>query len=37
MPLRHRVLAQHIGEGEYLYHVDASQKKRNSTSRNGHR
>ncbi|OYP92847.1 RecE family exodeoxyribonuclease, partial [Salmonella enterica] len=26
-PLRHRVLAQHIGEGEYLYHVDASQKK----------
>ncbi|EDQ6888497.1 exonuclease VIII [Salmonella enterica subsp. enterica] len=27
MPLRHRVLAQHIGEGEYLYHVDASQKK----------
>ncbi|ECA4065524.1 exodeoxyribonuclease, partial [Salmonella enterica subsp. enterica serovar Enteritidis] len=22
-----RVLAQHIGEGEYLYHVDASQKK----------
>ncbi|EBW2402593.1 RecE family exodeoxyribonuclease [Salmonella enterica] len=27
MPLRHRVLAQYIGEGEYLYHVDASQKK----------
>ncbi|EEJ8659383.1 exodeoxyribonuclease, partial [Salmonella enterica subsp. enterica] len=27
MPFRHRVLAQHIGEGEYLYHVDASQKK----------
>ncbi|CQN94637.1 Gifsy-1 prophage RecE [Salmonella enterica subsp. enterica serovar Typhimurium str. DT104] len=27
MPLRYRVLAQHIGEGEYLYHVDASQKK----------
>ncbi|EED8765046.1 exodeoxyribonuclease, partial [Salmonella enterica subsp. enterica serovar Fulica] len=26
-PLRHRVLAQYIGEGEYLYHVDASQKK----------
>ncbi|EKO4979970.1 PD-(D/E)XK nuclease-like domain-containing protein, partial [Salmonella enterica] len=25
--LRHRVLAQYIGEGEYLYHVDASQKK----------
>ncbi|MBZ5155645.1 PD-(D/E)XK nuclease-like domain-containing protein, partial [Salmonella enterica subsp. enterica serovar Typhimurium] len=24
---RHRVLAQYIGEGEYLYHVDASQKK----------
>ncbi|EBZ7244721.1 exodeoxyribonuclease, partial [Salmonella enterica subsp. enterica serovar Enteritidis] len=23
----YRVLAQHIGEGEYLYHVDASQKK----------
>ncbi|MCS4453720.1 PD-(D/E)XK nuclease-like domain-containing protein, partial [Salmonella enterica] len=23
----HRVLAQYIGEGEYLYHVDASQKK----------
>lgn len=27
MPLRHRVLDQYIGEGEYLYHVDASQKK----------
>lgn len=27
MPLRHRVLAQYIGEGEYLYHIDASQKK----------
>ncbi|EIT8733147.1 PD-(D/E)XK nuclease-like domain-containing protein [Salmonella enterica] len=27
MPLRHRVLAQYIGEGEYLYHVDASHKK----------
>ncbi|WP_156036701.1 RecE family exodeoxyribonuclease [Salmonella enterica] len=27
MPLRHRVLAQYIGEGEYLYHVGASQKK----------
>ncbi|EAB3813088.1 exodeoxyribonuclease [Salmonella enterica] len=27
MPLHHRVLAQYIGEGEYLYHVDASQKK----------
>ncbi|HDC1420292.1 TPA: hypothetical protein O7U53_004269 [Salmonella enterica] len=27
MPLRHRVLAQYIGEGEYLYHVDTSQKK----------
>ncbi|HIF3243318.1 TPA: RecE family exodeoxyribonuclease [Salmonella enterica] len=27
MPLRHRVLAQYIGEGEYLYNVDASQKK----------
>ncbi|EKR1678466.1 TPA_asm: exodeoxyribonuclease [Salmonella enterica subsp. enterica serovar Stanley] len=27
MPLRHRVLAQYIGEGEYLYHVDAAQKK----------
>ncbi|EKJ8218511.1 RecE family exodeoxyribonuclease [Citrobacter sedlakii] len=27
MPLRHRVLAQYIGDGEYLYHVDAEQKK----------
>ncbi|WP_410739059.1 RecE family exodeoxyribonuclease [Citrobacter sedlakii] len=27
MPLRHRVLAQYIGDGEYLYHVDADQKK----------
>lgn len=27
MPFRHRVLAQFIGEGEYLYHVDAAQKK----------
>ncbi|QMK46510.1 PD-(D/E)XK nuclease-like domain-containing protein [Citrobacter sp. RHB21-C05] len=27
MPLRHRVLAQYIGNGEYLYHVDADQKK----------
>lgn len=27
MPFRHRVLAQHIGDGEYLYHVDAEQKK----------
>lgn len=27
MPLRHRVLAQYIGDGEYLYHVDAAQKK----------
>ncbi|EAV6569610.1 PD-(D/E)XK nuclease-like domain-containing protein [Salmonella enterica] len=27
MPLRQRVLAQYIGEGKYLYHVDASQKK----------
>lgn len=27
MPFRHRVLAQHIGDGEYLYHVDAKQKK----------
>ncbi|EJX0804301.1 PD-(D/E)XK nuclease-like domain-containing protein [Salmonella enterica] len=27
LPFRHRVLAQYIGEGEYLYHVDASQKK----------
>ncbi|EBD0034466.1 PD-(D/E)XK nuclease-like domain-containing protein [Salmonella enterica] len=27
LPFRHRVLAQYIGEGEYVYHVDASQKK----------
>ncbi|HEM7934040.1 TPA: PD-(D/E)XK nuclease-like domain-containing protein [Citrobacter koseri] len=27
MPFRHRVLAQHISDGEYLYHVDAEQKK----------
>ena len=27
MPFRHRVLAQFIGDGEYLYHVDAAQKK----------
>ncbi|EOG8082505.1 PD-(D/E)XK nuclease-like domain-containing protein [Citrobacter sp. CK184] len=27
MPFRHRVLAQHIGDGEYLYHVDEEQKK----------
>ncbi|EJD0489522.1 PD-(D/E)XK nuclease-like domain-containing protein [Salmonella enterica] len=27
LPFRHRILAQYIGEGEYLYHVDASQKK----------
>ncbi|WP_049281714.1 RecE family exodeoxyribonuclease [Citrobacter braakii] len=27
MPFRHRVLAQFIGDGEYLYHVDAVQKK----------
>ncbi|MBJ9886523.1 PD-(D/E)XK nuclease-like domain-containing protein [Citrobacter sedlakii] len=27
MPLRHRVLAQYIGDGEHLYHVDAEQKK----------
>ncbi|HCT2123130.1 TPA: PD-(D/E)XK nuclease-like domain-containing protein [Citrobacter koseri] len=27
MPFRHRVLAQHIGDGEYLYHVDAEQKR----------
>ncbi|EEP9290038.1 PD-(D/E)XK nuclease-like domain-containing protein [Salmonella enterica] len=26
MPLRHRVLAQLVGNGEYLYHVDAAQK-----------
>ncbi|ELO4690807.1 PD-(D/E)XK nuclease-like domain-containing protein [Citrobacter sp. CK187] len=27
MPFRHRVLAQHIGDGEYLYHIDTEQKK----------
>ena len=27
MPFRHRILAQFIGDGEYLYHVDAAQKK----------
>jgi exodeoxyribonuclease VIII len=27
MPFRHRILAQYIGDGEYLYHVDATQKK----------
>lgn len=27
LPFRQRVLAQFIGEGEYLYHVDAGQKK----------
>ncbi|HBC9090014.1 TPA: PD-(D/E)XK nuclease-like domain-containing protein [Citrobacter koseri] len=27
MPFRHRVLAQHIGDGEYLYHVNEEQKK----------
>lgn len=26
MPLRHRILAQLLGNGEYLYHVDAEQK-----------
>ncbi|MKQ54843.1 exodeoxyribonuclease, partial [Salmonella enterica subsp. enterica] len=26
-PFRHRVLAQYIGDGEYLYHVDTDQKK----------
>ncbi|ECK6648986.1 exonuclease VIII [Salmonella enterica] len=26
-PFRHRVLAQYIGDGEYLYHVDTGQKK----------
>ncbi|MBJ9210616.1 PD-(D/E)XK nuclease-like domain-containing protein [Citrobacter freundii] len=26
MPLRHRILAQLVGNGEYLYHVDAAQK-----------
>lgn len=27
MPFRHRVLAQHIGNSEYMYHVDTEQKK----------
>ncbi|EDW8353056.1 hypothetical protein BG175_004816 [Salmonella enterica subsp. enterica serovar 6,8:-:1,2] len=27
LPFRHRVLAQYIGDGEYLYHVDTEQKK----------
>ncbi|EEH6765904.1 exonuclease VIII, partial [Salmonella enterica] len=27
LPFRHRVLAQYIGEGEYVYHVDTDQKK----------
>ncbi|MGK4751666.1 RecE family exodeoxyribonuclease, partial [Salmonella enterica] len=27
MPFRHRVLAQYIGDGEYLYHVDQAQKE----------
>lgn len=27
LPFRHRVLAQYIGDGEYLYHVDTGQKK----------
>ncbi|HBC6430100.1 TPA: PD-(D/E)XK nuclease-like domain-containing protein [Citrobacter amalonaticus] len=27
MPFRHRVLAQHIGNNEYMYHVDTEQKK----------
>ncbi|HHU4044291.1 TPA: RecE family exodeoxyribonuclease, partial [Citrobacter freundii] len=27
LPFRQRVLAQFIGDGEYLYHVDAAQKK----------
>ncbi|MFG5214216.1 RecE family exodeoxyribonuclease [Salmonella sp. SJTUF15603] len=27
LPFRHRVLAQYIGDGEYLYHVDTDQKK----------
>ncbi|EJC1235493.1 PD-(D/E)XK nuclease-like domain-containing protein [Salmonella enterica] len=27
LPFRHRVLAQYIGYGEYLYHVDTDQKK----------
>ncbi|WP_045443270.1 RecE family exodeoxyribonuclease [Citrobacter sp. S-77] len=26
MPLQHRILAQYVGNGEYLYHVDAEQK-----------
>ncbi|HCB2883000.1 TPA: PD-(D/E)XK nuclease-like domain-containing protein [Citrobacter freundii] len=26
LPFRHRVLAQFIGDGEYLYHIDAGQK-----------
>ncbi|EBA5229735.1 DNA breaking-rejoining protein [Salmonella enterica] len=27
LPFHHRVLAQYIGDGEYLYHVDTDQKK----------
>ncbi|EGJ7283701.1 exonuclease VIII, partial [Salmonella enterica subsp. enterica serovar Enteritidis] len=27
LPFRHRVLAQYISDGEYLYHVDTDQKK----------
>ncbi|EFT6553689.1 exonuclease VIII, partial [Salmonella enterica subsp. enterica serovar Lubbock] len=27
LPFRHRILAQYIGDGEYLYHVDTDQKK----------
>lgn len=27
LPFRHRVLAQYIGDGEYLYHVDTDQKR----------
>lgn len=27
MPFRRRILAQYIGDGEYLYHVDETQKK----------
>ncbi|EMZ3830241.1 PD-(D/E)XK nuclease-like domain-containing protein [Salmonella enterica] len=27
LPFRHRVLAQYIGDGEYLHHVDTDQKK----------
>lgn len=27
LPFRHRVMAQYIGDGEYLYHVDTGQKK----------